>query len=155
MWRWGLGVAAGLVVISGLSWSAGQRDAQDEVNREPSQAERIMEFCREKGNADSPLCSVDPEDDEAVTDAVRDAIARQTSGPQIIERDREIVRGTDDDDDDAPPRVEVNVPASGSSTQQPSPTPAPTTRPPMIPEVNIPEVPDVPEIPNLGLPLLP
>lgn len=130
----------------------------DPEPREPSEAEKIIEFCSDLAHKANPLCTVEnPEDPEAVRDAVQDAIERQTIGPQIIER--ETIRDRDDDDgSDSRPQVNVTVPRDkpqSTPTLPPPrrPTPAPTTtQPPLV--IEIPEVP-APNLPDVGLPLLP
>jgi hypothetical protein len=113
----------------------------------PSQADRLMAFCDKAANRANALCKVDPNDPEAVKDAV-ERIVEQAS-PRIIERD------SDDDDDDNPPDVNVVVPRSESSTQQPQPTSEPTPAPPQLP-IEIPQIPAMPvEVPDIPLPLLP
>lgn len=155
MIRTGILVFVGLVILSAVAWSAGYNSVEVEppTKRQPTEAERIIAYCSDADHKTSPLCSVDPDDSDAVRDAVRDAVARQQSGPQIIERERITERDSDEDDDQPAPRVTVVVPRQPATTP---PRPAPTrtpTRPPMIPEIRAPELPV--EVPNLNLPLLP
>lgn len=151
MIRWGIGVVATILMLVAVALSVGMNSAEKPKEKhQPTEAERIIAYCKDTDNKKSPLCTVDPEDPAAVRDAVRQIIERQTTGPQVIERERETVRV--DDDDDIPQRVEVNVPRSEPTSQTSSPQP---TQPPMV----IPEVPDVipeaPDVPNVDLPLLP
>lgn len=144
---------AGIVAFCALvTWGL----VNDEEPEKPTEADKIIEFCSKPDNADAPLCTVDPGDSNAVEQVIEDAIERQTTGPQIIDRERTIERVEDDDDD--PPRVRTVTPRpSPAPTRQAprTPAPSPTTRPPLSPDIEIPNVPDVPEIPDVGLPLLP
>ena len=128
----------------------------------PSQVDKVITFCSVPANRDNPLCKVDPHDPDAVRDAVRDAIARQTQGPQVIERERITDRVGDhsdsDSDSDARNTRVIPPPPSPARTQTPRPTPRPTTqRPPLMPDLQIPELPPVPQVkpPSVQLPPLP
>lgn len=154
MIRWGIGVVATILILVAVALSVGMNSTDkpiDRPKRQPTEAERIIAYCKDTDNKKSPLCTVDPEDPAAVRDAVRQILERQTTGPQVIERERETVRVADEDDDT--PRVEVNVPRS-EPTSQPS-SPQPTQPPMMIPEIPDLPIPEVPDVPNVDLPLLP
>lgn len=147
MIRYGLLLTA-VVALSWVWWTVGRHTAEPPEPREPTQAERIIEYCSVPVNRSSPLCSVkDPTDDEAVEDAVRDIVEQ----PRVIER--ETVRERDNDSDDDP--AVVVVPDDDDSEPAPSrtnpPAPAPTTRPPLAPDLKLSEV----NPPNLDFPLLP
>lgn len=126
----------------------------------PTQADRIIAYCQDKVNRSSPLCRVDPDDDDAVKDAVEDLLRqnRATPSPRVIERNNTIRENSGDDEDDdnddgkepAPDAVVV-VPRQTDPPRATQSPPSPTPRP-----VNpVPELPDVEELPDLGLPLLP
>jgi hypothetical protein len=133
-------------------------------DEEPTQADRIIAYCQDRVNRSSPLCRIDPDDKDAVKDAVEDLLRRNTTTPppRVIERNNTIRENRDssddEDDDETAPRVQVNVPRQ---TNPPSRTP--TTRPPtstpsprpLLPEPDLPDLPDPPELPDLGFPLLP
>lgn len=150
MIRWGLAVVGALVLLVVVAWSAGwdsaERPEPKPTTREPTQAERIIEFCSRPASRGSVLCKVDPEDEEAVEEATRRILEQRTTGPQIIERE---IRENDDDDDAPAPRVTVVVPRQPTS----QPTPAQTTRPPLVPD--IPEMAPVPKLPESPLGLQP
>lgn len=95
----------------------------------------------------------DPSDPDAVGDAVEDNLKRQTTGPQIIERER--VAEGDDDDDSGRPDVRVIVPSTAPTRPQSTPTPASTTRPPIVRDIEIPELPDLPATPEVPVVPLP
>lgn len=153
MFKWGVGLLVGLVLLAAVAWDAGQRNKEEVPRRQPSEAERIIAYCKAQENRESPLCRVDPNDPDAVRDAVRDTIERQTTGPQIIERERVVEDDDDDSDTSDSPDVRVIVPTARPTTPPRSSAPRPTPRPSLLPE--LPEVPEVPMPPNLDLPLLP
>lgn len=144
----------GILAISVLTWYVNDQFSAEPVPPTPrpaatpstSQADRLMAFCDKARNQDNALCHVDPDDSEAVRDAVERIIER--SSPQIIEREG------DDDDDDPPPDVRIVVPPSGPTRAPASPTPTRTTPPPIGREIVIPELPIPPEIGDL-IPELP
>lgn len=77
-------------------------------------------------------------------------------GERIIERTETVREGDDDDDDEqrAPaPRVTVIVRTPSPTPARTTPAPAPSSRPPLLPDVKIPQTPIV-EVPDLNLPLL-
>lgn len=131
-------------------------------DEEPTQADRIIAYCQDKVNRSSPLCGVDPDDDDAVKDAVEDLLRQNRATPSVVERNntiRENVRDDDEDDEDdedeepAAPDVVVNVPRQ-TNPPPPRVTQSPPSPRPVIPEP-LTELPDVEELPDLGLPLLP
>lgn len=140
----------GIICLAGLAtWWLVSDNYVDEPKRperaEPTQADRIIQFCTIPVNRANPLCSVDPDDPEAVDKAVRDAVERRTDSERIIERQ------SDDDDDGSNTNIVIpreNPPQSST----PSPTPEPTSEAPPILPIEIPEVPE-PNLPEL--PLLP
>lgn len=147
MIRIGLAIAVGLIGVAAVAWNVGRNTAEPE--RQPTEAEQIIAFCKAPEHKSSPLCKVDPQDPEDVRGAVRDILEQRTTGPQIIERER--VTEKDDDDGNSTPRVEVNVPRE-NPTPQPTSAPLATQRP-LVPEV-VP-IPSLPSPPNLDLPLMP
>lgn len=151
MTRWVVAVLAAVFTLAVVAWSVGWNAHEPKPQRrQVTEAERIIAYCSQTVHKDSPLCRVDAEDPEQVEDAVRDIIDRRTTGPQIIERERETVRQSDDDDDTGPaPQVTVIQP-SQEPAQSPS---AAATRPPM--QLDIPDLPDVPDLGDVQLPLLP
>jgi hypothetical protein len=143
----------GIVAVCGLAtWWLIADDQPDPARPPaPTQAEQIIKFCSKPAHKQSPLCSIDPADEDAVGDAVERIIDRQTTGPTIIER-----RTNDDDDDDRDSQVIVVPSSRPPASSAPRPTPAPTTQPPARLPIELPEVPAMPvEVPDLGLPLLP
>lgn len=146
MIRYGL-LLTGVVALSWVWWAVGRQSALEPARREPSQAERIIEYCSVTINRNSPLCRVpDPTDTAQVEDAVREVVR---DSPRVIER--ETVREGDDDDDSetiiVTPR-QTSQPRPSSPTV-PRPTQAPTTRPPLLPDVEIPDVPNLQEPPRV------
>lgn len=139
-----------VVVLSGLAWWFVADSQPEPVSKPtpPSQVDKIIAFCAKPANESNPLCTVEPGDSDAVRDAVMDAIERQTTGPQIIER----VTERDDDDDSDSPDVRVIVPSTAPTSRPATPAPAPsrTTQPPILPDIDIPAVPQVP-LPELPL----
>jgi hypothetical protein len=149
-------LVAGVVALSVGAWYVNDELTAPELKPRPSatatpppssQADRLMAFCDKAANRANPLCKVDPNDPEAVRDAV-ERIVEQAPSTRIIEREV--------DDDDEAPDVNVSVPQQSPQTTTPSPTPSATTRPPLVP-IEIPALPTPPplEVPDLGLPLLP
>lgn len=145
----------GILALSVTAWYVNDEFAEPEPKPRPtptssptpSQADRLMAFCDKPANKANALCKVDPNDPEAVRDAV-ERIVEQAPSTRIIEREV--------DDDDEAPDVNVSVPQQSPQTTTPSPTPSATTRPPLVP-IEIPALPTPPplEVPDLGLPLLP
>lgn len=134
----------GIVALAGLAtWWLVSDNYVDEPKRperaEPTQADRIIEFCTIPANRTNPLCSINPKDPEQVDEAVRDAVERR-----IIERQ------SDDDDDSSD--TNIVIPRDNDDDPSlPSPTPSPEPAPPLVPI----EIPEVPEVPVPELPLLP
>lgn len=138
----------GIICLAGLAtWWLVSDNYVDEPKpkAEPTQADRIIQFCTVRANRANPLCSVDPKDPEQVEQAVKDAVERRTDSERIIER------LTDDDDDSSDTNIVIprdNPPSSSA------PSPSPEPAPPLVP-IEIPEIPNPPDIPIPDLPLIP
>lgn len=141
----------GVLALSVGAWYVNDEFTQPEpkptpsASPTPSQADRLMAFCGKPANRDNALCKVDPNDPEAVRDAVERIV--EQSPPLIIERERD-----NDDDGSDQPDVNVIVPRATTAAPRPTPTPSRTTAPPLLP-IEIPAVPEVP-VPVPDLPLL-
>lgn len=135
-------LVVGVIVLSVLWWWA--RTNEPTEVREPSQAERIIEYCSVTINRSSPLCHIpDPTNTAEVEDTVREIIR---DNPRVVER----VREGDDDDDSSDTRVIV-VPTQTPRPRPARTTPPPpaTTRPPLSPDIEIPNPPDLPPTDDL------
>lgn len=144
-----------IVALSALAWWLVDDSASAPAPKpKPSQVDKIIEFCSKPTNADAPLCTIDAKDPDAVKNAVKDALTRQTTGPQIIERERITDSDSDDSDSDAPD-VRVVAPTPAPTAAPSTPTPTRTTQPPLVRDIEIPELPAVPEVQIPDLPPLP
>jgi hypothetical protein len=149
-------LVAGVLALSVAAWYVNSEpDVEPEprpptaAKPTPSQADRLMAFCGKAANRTNPLCKVDPNDPEAVKDAV-ERIVQQA--PQVIERER-LVRDDEDDDGDESPDVNVIMPRpSPAATRRPTPTR--TTEPPPLVPIEIPQIPATPDVVIPDLPVL-